>query len=115
MLFGLPISFGSLLVVESARGEGVQALGLVSLAVVMVLLVTLLLGRPDERAGRAAAATFGVSVGLATVSLRLTSFVLADADDTRQVDRQRTKPPFVVLRTFKPRKFGPPRFYRRPG
>jgi hypothetical protein len=29
VLFGLPISFGSLLVVESARGEVVQALGLV--------------------------------------------------------------------------------------
>ena len=100
MLFGLPISFGSLLVVEPAKSEGVQALGLVPLAVVMVLLVTLLLGRRDERAARAAAATFGVSVGLATVSLRLASFVLVHADDTRQVDRRRTTPLFVVLRTF---------------
>ena len=52
MLFSLPMSFGSLLIVESARGEVVQALGLVSVAVVMGLLVTLLLGRRDERAPR---------------------------------------------------------------
>jgi len=76
VLFGLPISFGSLLVVESAKGEVVQTLGLVSLVVAVVLAVALLLGRRDERAARAAAATFGVAVGLATIHLLLTSFVV---------------------------------------
>ncbi|PSQ25997.1 hypothetical protein BRD06_06510 [Halobacteriales archaeon QS_9_67_15] len=76
VLFGLPISFGSLLVVESAKGEVVQTLGLVSLVVAVVLAVALLASRRDERATRAAAATFGVAVGLATIHLLLTSFVV---------------------------------------
>ena len=76
VLFGTPISFGSLLVVESAKGEVVQTLGLVSLVVAVVLAVALLLGRRDERAARAAAVTFGAAVGVATIHLLLTSFVV---------------------------------------
>jgi len=76
VLFGVPISFGSLFVVESAKGEVVQALGFVSLAVAAMLALALLLGRRNERAARAAAGTFGVAVGLATIYLLLTSFVL---------------------------------------
>ncbi|MFC7139598.1 hypothetical protein ACFQMA_07070 [Halosimplex aquaticum] len=76
VLFGAPIAFGSLLVFETAKGQVVQQFGVASLVVATVLAVALLLSRRDDRAETVAAGAFGAAVGLATVYLLLTAFVL---------------------------------------
>ncbi|MFB6141565.1 MAG: hypothetical protein ABEJ26_14150 [Halosimplex sp.] len=76
VLLGAPLSFGALLASEATKGDVVQAVGLASLAVAAALAVAVLVGHRDERADRAAAAAFGAAVGVATIYLLLTSFVL---------------------------------------
>ncbi|WP_436926842.1 hypothetical protein [Halosimplex amylolyticum] len=76
VLFGTPVAFGSLLVFETAKGEVVQSLGLASLTVAALLAGALLVGQRDERADAVAAGAFGAAVGIATIYLLLTAFVL---------------------------------------
>ncbi|WP_415380283.1 hypothetical protein [Halosimplex sp. TS25] len=76
VLFGAPIAFGSLLVFETAKGQVVQQFGLASLVVATALALALLLSQWDDRAETVAAGAFGAAVGLATIYLLLTAFVL---------------------------------------
>lgn len=76
VLLGLPLSYGALLLFETTNGRVVQSLGLVSLAVATVLVVSLLAGTRDERADPVAAGAFGAAVGVTTMYLLLTSVIL---------------------------------------
>lgn len=76
ILLGGPVSFGALLVLDTGKGAVIQTIGLLSLAVAAVLAGATLASRRDDRAGFAAALAFGAAVGVATIYLLLTAFVL---------------------------------------
>lgn len=76
VLLGTPLTFAALLVVDTSKGDVVQTFGLVSLVVATVLAVAVIASRRDERLAALAAAAFGAAVGLATLYLLLTAFLL---------------------------------------
>ena len=76
VLLGTPLTFGAMLLFETTKGQMVQNIGLASLAIAGILALSLLIARRDDRATPVAAGAFGMAVGVATIYLLVTSFVL---------------------------------------